>query len=393
MERARSVRVRDDMQAADQANAPHWLHRPFMYALKAWYLLIFDCVSFWLLVDFRLVLVELVVFAVRARRNGKTCPQGVRYGAVIAWNNNGTIAESCGTANALCLQGVLTVLLKVVSMGTAASNRRNKAMYEAGQRANLPPDIQAALQAETGRCPITRELMHDPVRTCEWSASRPGVHVYEREAIEQWLRTSSMSPCTGLPLDFITLEPCLHTRALVRVQSLFERLVAAEEQIPLPLCRWGDRALELAADCAAAMGRLFLSDFLGRIDIDADVVCNRGGEGKPAMFVWTGSLMIPQPRSGCAVPCPVKCPVFELFPGMTPMGFVQAPDGQVGQLECPCCGQALPRGSEDLKESLSRTNVGCAMQVGYYPFVCVAFCSSFAALTAFATIARTVCVG
>ena len=375
------------------ANLPLWAQRPFMYALKAWYLLIFDCVSFWLLVDFRLVLVELVVFAVRARRNGKTCPQGVRYGAVIAWNNNGTIAESCGTANALCLQGVLTVLLKVVSMGTAASNRRNKALYEAGQRANLPPDIQAALQAETGRCPITRELMHDPVRTCEWSASRPGVHVYEREAIEQWLRTSSMSPCTGLPLDRITLEPCLHTRALVRVQSLFERLVAAEEQIPLPLCRWGDRALELAADCAAAMGRVFLSDFLGRIDIDADVVCNRGGEGKPAMFVWTGSLMVPQPRSGCAVPCPVKCPVFELFPGMTPMGFVQAPDGQVGQRYCMCCGQALPRGAEDMKESLSRTDVGCAMQVGYYPFVCVAFCSSFAALTAVATIARTVCVG
>ena len=231
------------------ATLPLWAQRPFMYALKEWYLLIFDCVSFWLLVDYRLVLVLLVVFAVRARRNGKTCPQGVRYGAVIAWNNNGTIAESCGTANALCLQGVLTVLLKVVSMGTAASNRRNKAMYEAGQRANLPPDIQAALQAETGRCPITRELMHDPVRTCEWSASRPGVHVYEREAIEQWLRTSSMSPCTGLPLERITLEPCLYTRALVRVQSLFERLVAAEEQIPLPLCRWGDRALELAADC------------------------------------------------------------------------------------------------------------------------------------------------
>ena len=136
-----------------------------------------------------------------------------------------------------------------------------------------------------------------------------------------------------------------------------------------------------------------MSDFLGRIDIDADVVCNRGGEGKPAMFVWTGSLMIPQPRSGCAVPCPVKCPVFELFPGMTPMGFVQAPDGQVGQLECPCCGQALPRGSEDLKESLSRTNVGCAMQVGYYPFVCFALCSYFAALPAVAIIARTVCVG
>ena len=340
----------------------------------SWSRLIVDCVGYAYLFDYRLSLVELILFAVRARHNGRFI----------------------GTLCALCLQGALMVLLKVVTMGTTAAHRRNTALCEASQRAraNVPPDLKAALQAGTGYCPITHGLMHDPVRTCEWSASRPGVHVYEREAIEKWLLTSGMSPWTGLPLDRTTLEPCPYTRDLVT------RLVAAQ-QIPVPLeCRW-DRALVLAADCAAAMGRIFLSDVLRSIDIDADVVCNRGGEGKPAVFVWTGSLIPPwpnpwmlPPRRGCAMPFPVTCPVFELFPGMAPMGFVQAPDGQVSKRHCKCCGQALPRGSEDLQESLIRTSVGWAMYyVGFFPFLFLAYFSTIVPFQALAGVARTVCVG
>merc|ERR1712045_349656 len=43
-------------------------------------------------------------------------------------------------------------------------------------------------------CPITRELMTDPVICCDG-------HTYERAAIEQWLRGNSRSPKTNQPLQ------------------------------------------------------------------------------------------------------------------------------------------------------------------------------------------------
>ena len=165
----------------------------------------------------------------------------------------GSTAAPFGPLFSVCLQGTLKVLLKVVSMGAAASRRRDDSVCEADQRARagLPEDLQEALRDGEGRCPITRELMLDPVRTCEWSPSRPGVHVYERQGIEEWLQTSHRSPCTNLPLEHIALEPCVSTRNLVA------RLLAAQPA-PLPLGRWA-RALEVAAEFAAAMGKLLLS--------------------------------------------------------------------------------------------------------------------------------------
>jgi hypothetical protein len=42
-------------------------------------------------------------------------------------------------------------------------------------------------------CPITYELMHDPVLLADG-------HTFERSAIEQWLQTNNTSPMTQLPL-------------------------------------------------------------------------------------------------------------------------------------------------------------------------------------------------
>ncbi|CAN0290841.1 unnamed protein product, partial [Discosporangium mesarthrocarpum] len=43
-------------------------------------------------------------------------------------------------------------------------------------------------------CPITRELMRDPVIAADG-------HTYDREAIEMWLRNHDSSPKTGQPMD------------------------------------------------------------------------------------------------------------------------------------------------------------------------------------------------
>jgi len=49
-------------------------------------------------------------------------------------------------------------------------------------------------------CPITQELMADPVITADG-------HTYERAAIEQWLESHNTSPLTGLPLSTHELSP------------------------------------------------------------------------------------------------------------------------------------------------------------------------------------------
>lgn len=50
------------------------------------------------------------------------------------------------------------------------------------------------------RCPITCELMEDPVLAMDG-------HSYERKAIEDWLQRNATSPTTNLPLPSTLLVP------------------------------------------------------------------------------------------------------------------------------------------------------------------------------------------
>ena len=49
-------------------------------------------------------------------------------------------------------------------------------------------------------CPISQEMMHDPVITMDG-------HSYEREQIESWFRRSTLSPVTGGALTHVHLTP------------------------------------------------------------------------------------------------------------------------------------------------------------------------------------------
>ena len=58
-------------------------------------------------------------------------------------------------------------------------------------------------------CPITSEIMTDPVSTSDG-------FTYEREAITEWLRTKDTSPKTGAKLESTTLIPNFSLRSIIR---------------------------------------------------------------------------------------------------------------------------------------------------------------------------------
>ena len=71
---------------------------------------------------------------------------------------------------------------------------------EASEAAAVPDDYI---------CPITAEIMTDPVTTLDG-------FTYEREAITEWLRTKDTSPKTGAKLESKVLIPIHSLRSMIR---------------------------------------------------------------------------------------------------------------------------------------------------------------------------------
>ena len=71
---------------------------------------------------------------------------------------------------------------------------------EASEAAEVPDDYV---------CPITAEIMTDPVSTSDG-------FTYERTAISEWLRTKDTSPVTGATLESKTVIPNLSLRSMIR---------------------------------------------------------------------------------------------------------------------------------------------------------------------------------
>ena len=63
-------------------------------------------------------------------------------------------------------------------------------------------------------CPITAEIMTDPVSTMDG-------FTYERTAITEWLRTKDTSPFTGTTLESKSLIPNYSLRSVIRSFSLY----------------------------------------------------------------------------------------------------------------------------------------------------------------------------
>ena len=120
----------------------------------------------------------------------------------------------------------------------------------------LAPEAPAASNSDALECPITYELFVDPV-----TLEGDGV-VYEREAIENWLRRGNLtSPATGVALK--ATQTKLIPNAAVRRRAAEEAARSRTARAPLESERGADdataRIQALEAECAALRDRLCLS--------------------------------------------------------------------------------------------------------------------------------------
>ena len=93
--------------------------------------------------------------------------------------------------------------------GEGGGNRRAAGPSAASEAAEVPDDFI---------CPITSEIMTDPVTTLDG-------FTYEREAITEWLRTKDTEPTTGATLESKKLIPNHSLRSIIR-RFTEERTVA-----------------------------------------------------------------------------------------------------------------------------------------------------------------------
>ena len=79
-----------------------------------------------------------------------------------------------------------------------------------GSGAAGPSEVSEAAEVpDDFICPITAEIMTDPVSTSDG-------FTYERAAITEWLRTKDTSPKTGATLESTTLYPNHSLRNMIR---------------------------------------------------------------------------------------------------------------------------------------------------------------------------------
>lgn len=109
----------------------------------------------------------------------------------------------------------LQTLEQIIEMETAETNalkgkRKREADLSTPSRPRRGRRAAASTPFDPPKeliCPITHSLMADPVTTADG-------HAFERSAIERWLRSSNLSPLTGLPLESKTLTPNHGLRSL-----------------------------------------------------------------------------------------------------------------------------------------------------------------------------------
>ena len=214
-------------------------------------------------------------------------------GAKVACGNGRHLARTLPGSLVLALGVLLKVVLMVVDVTTSCKALCTAALCKAesdllGTGVHVSQELKDAVEARALICPISHELMRDPVRTCEWDPTRPHHRVYERERIETWLRTANLSPCTGVRLEARTLVPCPTTRELTR------QLLAAQPVFS-PLGRFslldcGAQILERWGWLVALLGEGLLEFSFHLVGIDADVTCSvvDGAGGGRSSFSWTG---------------------------------------------------------------------------------------------------------
>ena len=110
-------------------------------------------------------------------------------------------------------QVAATVVAEAVAVAAAAADALERAMADSGEggssgAASPSEASEAAEVPDDYVCPITAEIMTDPVCTVDG-------FTYERTAISEWLRTNDTSPSTGAKLESKVLYPNLSLRSMI----------------------------------------------------------------------------------------------------------------------------------------------------------------------------------
>ena len=93
----------------------------------------------------------------------------------------------------------------------AKADALERAIVEGGEGGAAVPSeaSEAAKVPDDYICPITADIMTDPVSTMDG-------FTYERTAISEWLQTNDTSPVTGAELESKALVPNLSLRSMIR---------------------------------------------------------------------------------------------------------------------------------------------------------------------------------
>lgn len=121
-------------------------------------------------------------------------------------------------------------IIALLERADAASTREDKEKKYFTIRKSLASHPFEPLEAFC--CPITKEVMKDPVET-------PSGHTFERSAIEKWLAEKNFCPLTSTPLDTSMLRPNKTLRqsieewrdrnTMITIASMKSRLSSEEE--------------------------------------------------------------------------------------------------------------------------------------------------------------------
>lgn len=130
--------------------------------------------------------------------------------ALVALVQAGTITAESLAAAVDAVGGGGAIPSPTSPSSAAAADNADTLSVSSGEweQVQLDAALAASLQDDL-LCPITHEVMMEPVVTADG-------HSYERTAIEQWLRHSTLSPLTGERLAHTSLVPNMALRSQIR---------------------------------------------------------------------------------------------------------------------------------------------------------------------------------
>ena len=183
---------------------------------------------------------EAETVASKAREEAEEAAEAAAEAARLAASKRGgematSEARRVEAASKARKEAVEAVAAATVALAKADALERATADGGEGGGSGAAGPLSEAKVPDDYMCPITAEIMTDPVSTLDG-------FTYEREAITEWLRTKDTSPTTGATLESKKVIPNYSLRSIIR--SFTEACATAVSPPPQP-----------AQSCSCTVGR------------------------------------------------------------------------------------------------------------------------------------------